>query len=238
MNNTGFLTSLTEAQLGAFFGEAEQILNQAEASQRERERIEATRFNLLRMIDPDENGLSDILADLLRPNGRHGQGDCFLRLFLDQLEPDLGKSLKSVRRVKREARAVNIQESRRRLDIVIETVMQEASPVDRLIVGIENKIDAVDQPQQVQHYLDHLQLHNARDFLIYLTPNGREPESLAVPTDRLYCWSYAVQVKNWLKSCIEVCQADKVRHFLVDFIEYIDVDLWRRQVAQESEAPK
>src|SRR5262245_47098510 len=37
-----------------------------------------------RYIQPDENRLSLVLADLLDPDGDHGQGQLFLREFLDR----------------------------------------------------------------------------------------------------------------------------------------------------------
>ena len=56
----------------------------AEKKQRQRDRKEATRFNVFDLIEPDENKLSDVLADLLDPKGNHGQGDLFLRLLFKQ----------------------------------------------------------------------------------------------------------------------------------------------------------
>jgi hypothetical protein len=43
-------------------------------------------------IDPDENLLSRILHDLLDPDGPHGQGDVFLRKFLERIgHPELSR---------------------------------------------------------------------------------------------------------------------------------------------------
>jgi len=41
----------------------------------------APRFNCFDFINPDENKLSEVLAELLDPKGTHAQGDVFLRLF-------------------------------------------------------------------------------------------------------------------------------------------------------------
>jgi hypothetical protein len=44
---------------------------------------------------------------------------------------------------------------------------------------------------------------------------------------RLRCWSYATDLREWLIACRDVCAADRFRHFLGDFIEYIGTDLRR-----------
>src|SRR5437762_477168 len=42
---------------------------------------EAPSFRVLSLLSPDENRLSDIIAELLDPHGSHGQGTAFLTLF-------------------------------------------------------------------------------------------------------------------------------------------------------------
>src|SRR5438046_8522976 len=49
------------------------------------DRLLATRHNVFDYIQPDENRLSDILLDLLDPNGPHGQTDIFLQQFIAKL---------------------------------------------------------------------------------------------------------------------------------------------------------
>src|SRR4051794_32824876 len=68
-----------------FFDAAAKVIKEAEIQESERNRTEARRFNVFSLIKPDENRLSDILADLLDPDGPHGQGNLFLRLLLEQL---------------------------------------------------------------------------------------------------------------------------------------------------------
>ena len=46
----------------------------------------AHRFNVLKYLRTDELGLSRIIADLLNPNADHGQGPLFLRILLEVLE--------------------------------------------------------------------------------------------------------------------------------------------------------
>jgi hypothetical protein len=72
-------------RVDAYVGGLRAELEQARGAIEEFERKQAGRFNVFAFIEPDENRLSDILADLLDPRGSHGQGDGFLRLFADKL---------------------------------------------------------------------------------------------------------------------------------------------------------
>ena len=84
------LPLVSHAELRPFFAAVSHCAERAEVQQRRRDKRLATGFNVFDLIEPDENKLSDILADLLDPKGSHGQGDLFLRLLLQQL--DLGKT--------------------------------------------------------------------------------------------------------------------------------------------------
>jgi hypothetical protein len=54
---------------------------------------EAPDFRALSLLSPDENGLSDIIAELLDPRASHGQGETFLALFSSRCG-SVGKSPK------------------------------------------------------------------------------------------------------------------------------------------------
>jgi hypothetical protein len=199
----------------------------AEKKQRQRDRKEATRFNVFDLIDPDENKLSDVLADLLDPKGNHGQGDLFLRLLFKQL--DLGPDAKLAKdaTVRREVPTHGILKYLRRIDVLVETFM---------LLAIENKVDSIDQPEQVKDYLEHLrhctQVRRAPSMLIYLTRDGRPPESISrevvdqeVAGKRLCYWSYGRDLRAWLKECGSQCEAPRIRDFLSDFVRYVDLVL-------------
>lgn len=99
----------------------------------------APRFNLISLLQPDENTLSHLIADLLDPYGSHGQGALFLNALLERLDlPTCG--LMDRVSVSRE----RLTPERRRIDLVIET--------PRFLVGIENKPWAVQQPNQLADY--------------------------------------------------------------------------------------
>ena len=53
---------------------------------REQDRRLARHFNVFRYLRDDELGLSRIIADLLDPDGEHGQGATYLEAMLELLE--------------------------------------------------------------------------------------------------------------------------------------------------------
>jgi hypothetical protein len=66
--------SITKKDLRNFFAGAERCISVARKRQLFSGRKTASSFNVFTLIEPDENKLSDIIADLLDPQGRHGQG--------------------------------------------------------------------------------------------------------------------------------------------------------------------
>lgn len=222
-NSSGRLATCSE--LERFFADINHELKFAEVYQRRVAKKKAQRFNVFDLIEPDENKLSDIIADLLDPNGTHGQGGLFLHLFFRQLglRASIGDTNNST--VLREATTHGIQKYRRRIDILVES---------SVLVAIENKVDSLEQPDQVNDYLNHLQWctkdNKKPSVLIFLTPDGRAPKSVnkeSSKTSQLNCWSYHVQLRQWLSACHRECAAPKIRIFLDDFATYIESSLRR-----------
>ena len=139
---------VARSELSHFFISINRRVELAEAQQRRRDKRHATAFNVFNLIEPDENKLSDILADLLDPEGEHGQGDLFLRLLFKQLGLGSSANLTKKATVHREASTHGIMKYRRRMDVFVDA---------GALLAIENKVDAVDQQDQVKHYLEHLQ---------------------------------------------------------------------------------
>ena len=137
-----------------FFAELLPRLDAARQLEREFDRRFAHRFNVLDYLRQDELGLSRIVADLLDPTARHGQGTLFLAAFLgldgvrDALRwPDLDR-----------CRIMVITERQidheRRIDVSVEIVDAEGNAC---CLAIENKPYAADQPKQVEDYLSSLE---------------------------------------------------------------------------------
>jgi hypothetical protein len=213
-----------QRKLREFFATVTARVELAEAEQRHIDRRLATQFNVFDLIEPDENRLSDILAWLLDPKGNHGQGDLFLRLLFKQLGLSSAPNVMKNAAVRREAPTFGILKYRRRIDVLVEA---------GVLLAIENKVDSLEQRDQVKDYLEHLrhctQNCRTRSTLIYLSPDRRTPVSLDVAAladhqrhRRLYCWSYRGEIRAWLEDGRRECEAQHIRDFLSDFIGYIE----------------
>ena len=191
----------------------------------------ASDFNLLGIMSPDEDRISNVIAELLKTNGKHGQGEVFLQKFLVILSKELSKSslrnfldvepfLNSRITVKREA------ETNGRVDIQI-TFEGERN----FTIGIENKPWAGDQQEQLKRYSDYLRRKYRDYILLFISGSGRLPSDFSIPEKerkkleeegRLLCTSYRRFLIPWLRECLRDCEAEKVRWFLRDFITWIE----------------
>jgi hypothetical protein len=207
-------------ELARFFSELNFRLELFESVKHKLDVYLASEFNVFSYISPDENRLSDIIAELLNPRGRHGQGEVFLREFLRIL----GKSMKCGSRCKvvREQVTDAIPQSQRRIDILLE--------IDGFGVGIENKPWAGEQAEQLSDYHKYLKSKYKDNYLlVYLSGSGGKPQSIS-PDERqrledegkLKILSYAVGFKAWLIACYKECRAEKIRWFLNDFIDFVE----------------
>ncbi len=221
-----------------FFAELLPRLDAARQLEREFDRRFAHRFNVLDYLRQDELGLSRIVADLLDPKARHGQGTLFLAAFLgldgvrDALRwPDLNHC--------RIAVVTERQTSEGRfIDISVEIVDAEGNAY---CLAIENKPYAADQPKQVEDYLNYLETggYGERFLLIYLSPHGEGPSEESVPRESLANWKnrfaimaysagaaegedefegrrFSAVLSDWFWECRRNCEVDRLRWFLKD----------------------
>jgi PD-(D/E)XK nuclease superfamily len=230
--------NIEQPELQQFFTNIRSRVQEAEEKQRRIDRKLATKFNVFKLIQPDENKLSDILADLLNPKGSHGQGDLFLRLLFEKLDWKPPINLNDIAVVQREALTDRIFNHRRRIDVFVDA---------GVLLAIENKVDSRELSDQVKDYLEHLdQCSRGQTLptaLIYLTPNGRHPESIPTATiselrlsGKLHCWSYQKEFRDWIETCREACEAERIQNFLSDFIAFIESDM-KRESESDHENP-
>lgn len=178
----------------------------------------APNFNIFDIVTPNENKISDVIAFFLDPQKGHGQGDIFLRCFLQIMQikdtiTDLDQL--AIRREK-------LTKENRRIDIVIEKK-------HGLRIGIENKPWAGDQPKQVLDYIEYLRKPDENFHFLYLHPQGSPPTDESIPEKiridyenkgKFKIVSYSL-IRDWIKKCRDICQADRVRIFLKDFETYL-----------------
>ncbi len=204
----------------------------------------AHHFNIFDYLRNDELGLSAIIADLLNPNAKHGQGPIFLKLFLERLEFD--EIWKSADLHNARIATEETIESSRRIDIYVRIPCS----LGPLCLVIENKPFAGDQSGQVQDYLAHLRNRygKGRFRLIFLSGDGRPPSNDSlnrkelmkfVDNSEFLIMAYneissidegdgdeferfrtSFTLVNWFESCRISCRPDKLRLLLREAESY------------------
>lgn len=190
-------------------------------------------FNAIRFLHNNENGLSTIIADLLDPQGSHGQGSVFLTAFAAEWLADwkLGSAECEGAKVGVEQKTTHIAQSNRRIDIHLR--------VGDGVIGIENKLwGAAEQRDQVQAYLAHLGKTGARHRLLYLTRDGSPPSEFSIACDqrdaamtsrdgtpRTLMLMDASTLAHWVDRCARACVSERVSAFLRDLADYVRIDV-------------
>lgn len=177
-------------------------------------------FNVFDYIEPDENGISQVVADLLDPKGPHGQSKVFLDSFLMAIGHSEQICDSDQARVHCQTHA--IASTGGFIDITID--------LPEFGIGIENKPWAVEQPAQLARYVQHLdRIHAGRYSLVFLEGRGIGPTSIPDRTAReleaagkFRTLKYVPDLKNWIELCAKESQSDKLRWFLRDFAGYLD----------------
>lgn len=212
-----------------FLHDVYQTLEEQRAAARKTELRDANRFNPFEFFTSDENGLSAVLAFLLNPEEKHGQGDLLLNAFLKhmKLHSFLGYDRIKITTEK------TLNHSKRRHDIFIEGFLNNELS---WVISIENKLrDAGDQKDQVKEYLEDLaKQHYAKGqqyCLIYLPPYEREPSEHSIKTEDLQVRLKENRLKlldaagliTWLEDA--PIFAPKIQQFSEYFIQFLKEDI-------------
>ena len=160
-------------------------------------------FNVFRLcfVNHYENAHSRIIAEFLNPQGSHGQGDKFLRLFLNL--PCVAEHLKG--------KGFPFDDEMHGLDTAL-ILTEEAFPEGRCditihwrewCIVIENKIYAADQTKQLKRYERAILRTGEKPVLLYLTLDGHAAcEDGGAKVD--YCrLSYRDDIARWLEECTD-----------------------------------
>lgn len=163
-------------------------------------------FNIFQILQLSRNEVrlhSAFLAELLNPQANHGMGSKFLHSFLNIIDHSFDFDIESAQ-VKVEHFIGNLSEDYTyggRIDLLIQDK-------NRQTIIIENKIDAADQPCQLYRYnryaVEDLHLTGKNYKLLYLTPNGTEPNdsSLNGGNFEYLKISYRYEILKWLDDCL------------------------------------
>lgn len=181
--------------------------------------------NFLELIGQESRELthSKMIASLLDPNGVHGQGTLFLRLFVDTFLP--GKledfDFESAKvEIEKDCGKIGFDEFDNaiggRIDIYIEDVNNN-------VIAIENKIYALDQPNQLGRYFQAIRTSKSYE-IIYLTLDGHEPSMASArgtTRSHLNRCSYHEHVIQWLNKSLSLIKEDSNLRFILE--QYISV---------------
>ena len=195
-------------------------------------------FNSIQFFHIGENKTSDILAFFLDPDANHGQGDSFLRTFLDIVSK--GTNIVTPKTIYKVSTITEHRtDENRRIDIVI------AINDGEFVVGIENKVGtATDQPKQLEDYAKYLQKIALSNFLLlYLTSEGLDASEVSMnkcereelqKVGSLKNISYSDTIIPIFESFTNICEADNVRAFLKDFTCYLKKHFRGERIMSES----
>jgi len=165
-------------------------------------------FEILDRTDDEVKGHSAFLAEVMNPQGRHGQGDNYLNLFFKHLRNENGDIFRDLFTKNPETlewkvtteKQFSLRDTDGRMDIILETA-------DTCII-IENKIYAEDQWKQLERYWKYGQYMKLDTYIIYLTLDGKEASNESVGDipdegkNRILTLSYREFVDQWLEHCI------------------------------------
>ena len=216
-------------KLRRFFGDLLFRYRVAKSVKAQMDKYLASDFNLVSILALEEKTISRLIGLLLEPDGVHGQGNVFLKKFAETLrkclkEIGIENPMENVGEIgNAKVETEHSTDKGRRVDILID--------LPNFVIGIENKIWAGDQKDQLKDYGEYLANKGKDYLLIFLTCDGREPSEWSIPKDerielerdgRLIALSYGQLLLPWLKECLKECEADKVRWFIRDFISWIE----------------
>lgn len=171
---------------------------------------------------------SNVLAWLLNPKTNHGLGDQFLRLFLKHLFANNRETIKSqVTFFDIEVFDLNdlvVLREWRRVDLLL------ASPLNKLVVAIENKVDSSEHGNQLERYHATIaaEFPDYHRLYVYLTPEGN------IPSDdenwMIFDYSSVYSILSNLLETRKTVISDRVYDFLSQYCTIL-----RRYVMPDSE---
>ena len=189
------------SELDKFFQKINNLLKEEKLLKEERMK-RGELFNIFQVMHMEADEVythSAFIAHLLDPQGSHGCGNTFLKLFIETISDlqVLNFDLVNPIKVKVEesiGTISNKNDTGGRLDIIITDHNNNA-------IIIENKIYAADQKGQLLRYHKYAQDHHKEKYkLLYLTLDGHEPSKESTGSKleikkHYDCISYASEIK-------------------------------------------
>lgn len=199
-------------------------------------------FHIFDYLRDDEMGLSRCIGNLLDPNGKHGQGDVFLKEFLKILNNLINENIlitsqadetnEALKEASIKWDALNAKDCRISLEQVIDNLRRVDITLKfgcGALIGIENKPWADDQKNQLLDYANFLAKSAGSNpwTLVYLC--NTEPSKTSIPNElslnliengNLIRINYD-EIIDWLRICASHAKAPVVRVFIEELSKYI-----------------
>lgn len=194
------------------FKEVAEIVLQSKITQNESLK-RGERFNVFSAVRVDHYEIkhSAFIAELLNPEGSHGQDTTFLSSFLKNCCPkDFEFSLQGVKVY------TEFATDSGRIDILVMNNKKQG-------LIIENKIYANDGDEQLIRYNDEAKrlLHNGY-MILYLTPDGDKASEKSAKGVDYQTLSYRKDIINWLRECVrQSAHLPLIRETIIQYINHI-----------------
>ncbi|MCH7498122.1 MAG: PD-(D/E)XK nuclease family protein [Candidatus Marinimicrobia bacterium] len=187
----------------------------------ERNRQQARSFNLFNVLHLEAREdlvHTPLLADLLSPQGAHGQGYLFLHAFIDALTASHAGFPAPVEAIADHPWFVEAHKyiGDGAPDIVL------ACPGLSYLLVLENKVYADEQPDQLARYarwMEGQQETYSSQALLYLTPTGEASETAG--SAAYYRISYRREIAGLLKASLTDISAPHLRETIHQYLEVI-----------------
>lgn len=188
------------------------VILQKEKVRKEESRKRGERFNMFELLGVAHYEVthSKIIACFLNPKASHGQGDLFLKLFLNIIDDKT-----DLNTTKAEVFTEYDIKDNGRMDIFIKDCLGNG-------IVIENKIYASDQDEQLIRYNKFADSTLTKKNIYYLTLYGNdagESSSKGVTYNRI---SYKEHIVRWIQSCIQhSATMPAIRESLVQYLNHV-----------------
>ena len=208
------------------------VILQKEKVRKEESRKRGERFNMFELLGVAHYELkhSKIIACFLDPKGSHGQGDLFLKLFLQIINDESNLHPSKTTEEEVEPIAFNRMEldtSKAKVDT--EYDINDNGRIDILIrddlgkgVIIENKIYANDQHEQLIRYENFAKKALKEHVIYYLTLYGSDASEDSAKNVEYRRISYSKHIVKWLQCCIQhSATMPAIRESLVQYLNHV-----------------
>lgn len=177
-------------------------------------------FNIFSILDVERKEVSThsaFIFELINPKGSHKQNNRYLKFFVEEVLGIMNFDF-STASVYKEKYAGKYG----RIDLFIESQNYK--------IVIEVKIDADDQPKQLQKYFDYLikfKSTKQQYVIYYLTLNRGEPTKLSYgdlkEKDRksIHLISFENDILRWLLECTRQIKIDRVNQAILQYVDIV-----------------